>query len=90
MLVEHVSPFNHAYGTMMQGLQQSLAAHVASAGNLVTAAQARLAAMVAQQALALSFIDAFWLMGVAFLAALPLVLLLREGKASKGAAMQGH
>jgi DHA2 family multidrug resistance protein len=84
VLVEHVSPYNHAYGVMLHGIQQSLAAHAASAGQAMGLAQARLAGMVAQQALALSFIDAFWFMGIVFLAATPLIFFLRDGKAPKG------
>jgi hypothetical protein len=44
--------------------------------------------MVAKQALALSFIDVFWFMGVVFLAATPLIFLLRPGKPRGG--MPGH
>ena len=56
-------------------------------GSALGLAQARLAGMVTKQALVLSFIDVFWFMGVAFLAATPLVFLLRGGKAQGGAPM---
>jgi DHA2 family multidrug resistance protein len=87
VLVEHVSPLNHAYNAMLQAIQHGLAAHAASAAQALGLAQARLAGMVTKQALALSFIDVFWFMGVAFLAATPLVFLLRGGKAQGGAPM---
>jgi DHA2 family multidrug resistance protein len=84
VLVEHVSPLNHAYNATIQSIQQSLVAHAASASQALGLAQARLGMMVQQQALALSFIDVFWFMGVAFLAATPLIFLLRGGKARGG------
>jgi MFS transporter, DHA2 family, multidrug resistance protein len=84
VLVEHVSPLNHAYHATIQGIQQSLAAHAASASQILGLAQARLAGMMAKQALALSFIDVFWFMGIAFLAATPLIFLLRPGKPRGG------
>jgi DHA2 family multidrug resistance protein len=90
VLVEHVSPLNHAYTVTLQGIQQSLAAHAASAGQVLGLAQARLGMMVAKQALALSFIDVFWFMGVAFLAATPLIFLLRPGKPRQGGGMPVH
>ncbi|HEY1503460.1 MAG TPA: DHA2 family efflux MFS transporter permease subunit [Stellaceae bacterium] len=89
MLVEHVSPLNHAYNATLQSIQQSLAQHAASAGQILGLAQARLATMVSKQALALSFIDAFWFMGIVFLAATPLIFLIRPGKV-RGGGMPVH
>jgi DHA2 family multidrug resistance protein len=89
VLVEHVSPLNHAYNTTLDAIQHSLTAHAASAAQALGLAHARLGMMVAKQALALSFIDVFWFMGVAFLAATPLIFLLRPGKL-QGGGMAGH
>jgi MFS transporter, DHA2 family, multidrug resistance protein len=57
--------------------QVYLGAH-ASAGDALHRAQAQLYAMVQTQAAVLSYIDAFWVMGVVLLAMLPLLLLLRK------------
>jgi DHA2 family multidrug resistance protein len=89
VLVEHVNPLNHDYTMTLQGIQQSLAAQAASASQALGIAHARLAGMVAKQALALSFIDVFWFVGVVFLAATPLIFLLRPGK-PQGGGMPAH
>ena len=86
VLTEHVTPYNHAYQTMMQGLKHSLSAHIANPAEVVAAAQSKIAGLVGRQALALSFVDAFWFMGWAFLVSIPLVFFLRAKRSGEGGA----
>lgn len=77
-LIRHVTPYSFQTSQVLQHLQQ---AFTAAHGNRVGAlhqAQAELYAMVQQQAAALSYLDAFWLVGAALVAMIPLVLLLRK------------
>jgi MFS transporter, DHA2 family, multidrug resistance protein len=83
MLVEHVTPYGSAYQATIQNLQQAYLAGSANAADALHQAQAKLYAMVQQQATTLSYIDCFWLFGVTFLALVPLVFLM--GKSARGA-----
>ena len=79
-LVSHITPYDHSAGMMMRGMKGWFMAH---GSNSVEAMQKSLGAMygmVQQQAALLSFVEAFWIMGVIFLAMLPLVLLLRNAR----------
>jgi MFS transporter, DHA2 family, multidrug resistance protein len=78
MLVEHVTPYSAQTSQMLQRLQQVYLGAHASAADALHQAQAQLYAMVQTQAAVLSYIDAFWVMGVVLLAMLPLLLLLRK------------
>ncbi len=66
--------------TMFRGMQAWFTVH---GSNSVDAAKKSLGAiygMVQQQAVLLSFVEAFWIMGVIFFCMLPLVLLLRNAR----------
>jgi MFS transporter, DHA2 family, multidrug resistance protein len=78
LLVGHVTPYSSQYDTTIQAMQQAFARNAASTVDSLHQAQAQLYAMVQRQALALSYIDAFWLLAFVFAAMLPLVLLLRK------------
>jgi MFS transporter, DHA2 family, multidrug resistance protein len=78
LLVGHVTPYTSQYDTTIQAIQQAFARNAASTGDALHQAQAQLYAMVQRQALALSYIDAFWLLALVFAAMLPLVLMLRK------------
>jgi DHA2 family multidrug resistance protein len=78
ILVGHVTPYTSAYDTTIQAMQQSFARNAANAADALHQGQAQLYAMVQQQALVLSYIDAFWLLAVIFAAMLPLVLLMKK------------
>jgi MFS transporter, DHA2 family, multidrug resistance protein len=78
MLVEHVTPYSAQTTQMLQRLQQVYHGAHASAADALHQAQAQLYAMVQTQATVLSYIDAFWVMGMVLLAMLPLLLLLRR------------
>ncbi|HVN19779.1 MAG TPA: MFS transporter, partial [Dongiaceae bacterium] len=79
-LVAHITPYDPTLRNMMQGMRSWFMAH---GSNSVEATQKTMGAiygMVQQQAALLSFVEAFWLMGVIFLAMLPLVLALRNAR----------
>jgi len=78
VLVSHVTPYDSAYRGMASGLQQSYQAGAASAADALHQAQAQIYALVQQQAAMLSYIDAFWVFGVVFLALVPLVFIMRR------------
>jgi DHA2 family multidrug resistance protein len=78
LLVGHVTPYTSQYDTTIQAMQQAFARNAASTVDTLHQAQAQLYAMVQRQALALSYIDAFWLLALFFAAMLPLVLMLRK------------
>jgi MFS transporter, DHA2 family, multidrug resistance protein len=76
VLIAHVSTYGGTYGTTVQSLQQAFLAHSASAADALGQAQATVYRMVQQQAMALAFIDTFWVMAIVFLALVPLIFFL--------------
>ncbi len=79
-LVSHVTPFDPHMRMILRGLQSWFQTH---GYNSVDAAKKSLGAiygMVQQQAAMLSFVEAFWVMGVIFLCMIPLLLLLRNAR----------
>lgn len=79
-LITHVTPYDHHTQMSLRGMQ----AWFQSQGvDSVEAAKKSLGAiygMVQRQAALLSFVEAFWIMGVIFLCMLPLVLVLRNAR----------
>jgi MFS transporter, DHA2 family, multidrug resistance protein len=72
-------------------LEQLRAMFIARGADAVTATQRAYGAafgMVEQQSAVLSFVEAFWLLGVIFLAVLPLILLMKRPR--QGRAIVGH
>jgi MFS transporter, DHA2 family, multidrug resistance protein len=72
-------------------LEQLRAMFIARGADAVTATQRAYGAafgMVEQQSAVLSFVEAFWLLGVIFLAVLPLILLMKRPR--HGRAIVGH
>jgi DHA2 family multidrug resistance protein len=79
-LASHVSAYDPHTRNLLHGLQSWFQVH---GFNSVDASQKALAAiygMVRQQAAMLSFVEAFWVMGVIFLGMLPLLFLLRNAR----------
>ena len=77
-LVQNVTPANLKAFGMMRGMQGWF--HVKGAGNLLASRRAlgTIYGMVQQHASMLSFVEAFWIMAIIFLAMLPFTLLLRD------------
>ncbi len=84
VLVAHVSPLNNPYTAALGRLQHAYLAYSGSAVDALQQAEAKVMAMVQQQAAVLSFIDCFWAMAMAAAAMLPLVLLIRRPAAGAG------
>ena len=84
VLVAHVSPLNNPYTAALGRLQHAFLAYSGSAVDALQQAEAKVMAMVQQQAAVLSFIDCFWAMAMAAAAMLPLVLLIRRPAAGAG------
>jgi DHA2 family multidrug resistance protein len=78
VLVEHVTPYSSAYDSTIQSLQQAFRGSSAGAADVLQQAQAQLYAIVQKQAIVLSFVDGFFLMGCAFAVLLPLIFFLRR------------
>lgn len=78
VLINHVTPYASTYQTTIDALQRAYLAGSANAGDALHQAQAKLYAMVQQQAATMSYLDTFWIFGVVFLALLPLVLLMSK------------
>ena len=78
VLVEHVTTLGSQYDATVHNLQQTYLAYSGSAVDALQRAQAKVYAMVQQQAALLSFNDCFWVMAVILVTMVPLVLLMRK------------
>src|SRR5260221_605985 len=78
VLVEHVTPYSSQYDQTIQAMQQAFAATTGNAADALQKAQALLYATVQKQAPMLSYIDSFWVMGVSFIALVPLLFLMKK------------
>src|ERR1035441_1844144 len=79
-LIVHVTPYDHGTQTMVRGMQSWFMMH---GSNSVDAMKMSLGARywtAAQAGALLSFVEAFWIMGIMFFCMLPLVLLLRNAR----------
>ena len=79
-LVSHVSAYDPSMRNMMRGLQGWFQLHGYSSVDAGRKSLAAIYGMVQQQAAMLSFVEAFWVMGVIFLCMLPLLFLLRNAR----------
>ncbi len=95
-IVSHITPYDHNTQMTYRGMQSWFMAHGSSSVDAARKSLGAMYGMVQQQAALLSFVEAFWIMGVIFLCMLPLVLLLRNArdlhpheKKSNGAKVNG-
>jgi MFS transporter, DHA2 family, multidrug resistance protein len=79
-LVSHITPYDHTAGQMFRGMQSWFMSQGSSSVDAMHKSMGVMYGMVQQQAALLSFVEAFWVMGVIFLCMLPLVLLLRNAR----------
>ncbi|MCW3058557.1 MAG: drug resistance transporter, EmrB/QacA subfamily [Capsulimonas sp.] len=77
---DHLNAGNLAVNDWITGVQASLIAHGVSPAAAHGAAIGQLARAAAKQAMILSFDDCFLMISVAFLCAMPLVLIFRKGE----------
>jgi DHA2 family multidrug resistance protein len=90
MLAEHVNPYNPYAREMLERARQLF---IERGADPVTAGQRALAAlygMVQKQAAVLSFLNVFRLMGILFLAVIPMILIMRRPAARARGAAAGH
>jgi DHA2 family multidrug resistance protein len=87
ILVSHMTPFDLAYRAMVSGSARALYA----AGSSLTDAQAQANGLayglLQRQATMLAFVDDFWLMGLTFLALIPLMFLMKKSRPHGGPSM---
>jgi len=79
-LAEHITPASLAMPRMLRAAQAWFQAYGFDHYTAYRKAFGAMYGMVQQQAAMLSFVEAFWIMGVAFLLMLPFLLLLRYTK----------
>jgi MFS transporter, DHA2 family, multidrug resistance protein len=80
-LISHITPSDLRTQNMARGLQMWFQMHApTSAYDATHKAWGAIYGLVQQQAAMLSFVEAFWVMGVIFWCMLPLVLLLRNAR----------
>jgi DHA2 family multidrug resistance protein len=89
VLVEHVTPYSDTYRQLVQDAAGMLVQQGQNLGLATKQAQALVYGMVQRQAAMLSFVDNFWIMGVIFLCAIPLMFLMKKTRPHKGP-MGGH
>jgi DHA2 family multidrug resistance protein len=78
ILSSHISPYSQEASTRLSQMQAYFMSRGADAATALDRAYAAMAGMVQRQAAMLSFVDAFWLLGVIFLVMLPLLFLMRK------------
>ena len=86
-LSRNLSSANPALQSMMRGATQAMRAHGASLSEATQQAYALLQGTVQRQATMLAYIDCFWLLGIAILAMIPTVFLMKKSRPGGGLAV---
>ncbi len=79
-LISHMTPLDPAYRQGVAGATQLLRMHGFSAPDAAHAAPGLLYGSMMRQAGMLSFVDAFWALGILFLAVIPMMFFIRKPK----------
>jgi DHA2 family multidrug resistance protein len=79
-LVEHLTPFDPAYQRALAGIAHTMGGGPGGQGM----AQGMIYGMVQQQSAMLAFVDSFWVLGVIFLAVIPLMFFVKKVGPHKG------
>jgi DHA2 family multidrug resistance protein len=82
LLANHIDAFDRGARGTVERLTEAWTLHGADPTEALGRARASVAALVAQQAQLLAFLDAFRLLAAIFLLMMPLVLVLRRPRAS--------
>jgi DHA2 family multidrug resistance protein len=82
VLVSHITPSTMAASQSLGHISRMMQQEGADAITAAHKAQALLYGMLQQQAALLSFVDVFHIMGILFLAVIPLILLMRRARAA--------
>jgi DHA2 family multidrug resistance protein len=86
-MVSHMTPLDPAYQSAVQGLSRAFAQQGSDPAQAINQAQGTLYGILQRQANMRAFVDVFWLLGVIFLAVVPLVFLMKKVGPRKGAVM---
>jgi DHA2 family multidrug resistance protein len=86
-LVSHISASNPAFRSTLQGATRAMQAHGASAAHATQQAYALIQSTVQRQATMLAYIDCFWFLGVAIMAMIPMVFLMKKSRPGGGIAV---
>jgi len=86
-LVSHISASNPAFRSAFEGATRALEAHGASAAHAAQQAYALVQSTVSRQATMLAYIDCFWFLGVAIMAMIPMVFLMKKSRPGGGLAV---
>ncbi len=79
-LVSHISSFDHNTQVTMRGMTAWFQMHGSNSVEASRKALGAIYGMVQQQAMMLSFIEAFWIMGIIFFGMVPMLFLLRNAR----------
>ena len=82
-LVEHLTPLNATYLSSLEGAKHMFMSRGADAVHAAAQAQQMIYGMLQRQAMLLSFLEAFELLTITFLAVIPLMFLMRRVRPSK-------
>jgi DHA2 family multidrug resistance protein len=83
-LTENVNDYSAAYHNMLNGLQTKLVAAGSTAAHATAQAHGMIYNTIQRQAVMLSFIDNFKMLGVVFLAVIPVLLMMKKPRAPAG------
>lgn len=86
VLVSHLTPGDPAYESMLEGARQMLMAKGADAVQALQQAQAMLYGMVQREAMMMSFLDAFYILAILFVALIPLMFIMKKTRPQKAPA----
>jgi DHA2 family multidrug resistance protein len=89
-LVENLSSLNLPYQSALAGAKQLFINNGANSTQAAAQAQGMIYNSMQQQAAMLSFNEVFWVLGVAFLAVIPLLFLMKKTGPVKGAVAIDH
>ncbi|HKV64505.1 MAG TPA: DHA2 family efflux MFS transporter permease subunit [Candidatus Acidoferrum sp.] len=83
-LMEHVNDFSAAYRNMLNGTQVRLISAGATAAHASAQAHGMIYGTIQRQAVMLSFLDNFKMLGVIFFAVIPILVLMKKPKGRAG------
>jgi MFS transporter, DHA2 family, multidrug resistance protein len=83
-LTEHVNNFSAAYRNMLSGTQARLIAAGSTAAHASAQAHSMIYGTIQRQAVMLAFLDNFKMLGIVFLAVIPVLALMKKPKARAG------
>ena len=83
-LVSHMTPFDPAYVQALAGTAHMLASRGANAAQSVAEARGMLYGMLQRQSAMMAFVDSFYVLGIIFLAVVPLMFFIKKVGPQKG------